>query len=500
MPDASAAASAAAATTNTAANTAATTGTSGAADAIAKSTEQFTDVFNQLISNLSIDNIVLQGGAVVLSALIGYFLSRIVDKLVDKARPEPGKKGFGASMRRFLVGFTHNVSFSFISGSILAVAVYALTHWFGYSPGSMVIARLAYSIFYAYALLSLLMAFLQGVVGLRIITLPVRRVVSVTFWVLAVLQFFGILTDAVRYLDSAVIPIGGGKMTVWTLFVAIVTVLLTLAIANWLANMVHSFVNGLENMQSSTKIVLNRTITVVFMILAVIIALGTVGIDLTILSVFSGAVGVGVGFGLQKIASNYISGFIILLDKSIKIGDLVTVGGFAGEVTEINTRFTVVRNFDGIENIVPNEYFVTSAVLNQSYSESACVRYLSISVSYAADVERALQIMLEEGMRERPRIVPGRRGWAYLDSFGDSGINLKLGFWVKDPANGTASLQTAIGLAIYERFKKEGIEVPYNQLEINLRHVDAPKIPVEVSRAPAPAAVSAAAPAPTAAG
>jgi hypothetical protein len=154
MPDASAAASAAAATTNTAANTAATTGTSGAADAIAKSTEQFTDVFNQLISNLSVDNIVLQGGAVVLSALIGYFLSRIVDRLVDKARPEPGRKGFGASMRRFLVGFTHNVSFSFISGSILAVAVYALTHWFGYSPGSMVIARLAYSIFYAYALLA----------------------------------------------------------------------------------------------------------------------------------------------------------------------------------------------------------------------------------------------------------------------------------------------------------------------------------------------------------
>ena len=206
----------------------------------------------------------------------------------------------------------------------------------------------------------------------------------------------------------------------------------------------------------------------------------TVGIDLTILSVFGGAVGVGLGFGLQKIASNYISGFIILLDKSIKIGDLVTVGGFKGRVTEINTRFTVVRNNDGVENIVPNESFVTSAVLNHSYTESTSVQYIDISVAYDADVERALAIMLEEGMRARPRIDTGRRGWAYLDTFGDSGINLRLGFWVKDPVNGVAGLKTAISLAILKRFAEEGIEVPYNQLEVNLRKVDVGEIPVRM--------------------
>ena len=129
-----------------------------------------------------------------------------------------------------------------------------------------------------------------------------------------VLQFFGILTDIIQYLDTTVIPIGGGSMTVWKLLVAIVSVLLTLGVANWLASLVNQMVEGLENMSENIKVVLKRVVTVIFMVLAVIIALGTVGIDLTILSVFGGAVGVGLGFGLQKIASNYISGFIILLD------------------------------------------------------------------------------------------------------------------------------------------------------------------------------------------
>ncbi|MGN1149618.1 MAG: mechanosensitive ion channel family protein [Sutterella sp.] len=454
--------------------------TGEAAEVISGTVGRFTGVIDQLVANLSWENVLLQLAAVLLSAACGYWLSHILDAAVARFKPEEGEKGISAYFRRFAIGFLHNVSFSFLSGSVLALAVYIIVHGFGFPERSMVIARVAYSIFYAYALLSLVLAFLQGVIGWRVITPSLRRFVSITFWVLAVLQFFGILSDVVAYLDSTVIPIGGGRMTVWMLFVAVVSVLLTLGVANWLAAIVHQFVEGLENLSANIKVVLNRVVTVVFMILAVIIALGTVGIDLTILSVFGGALGVGLGFGLQKIASNYISGFIILLDKAVKIGDLVTVGGFRGRVTEINTRFTVVRSNDGIENIVPNESFVTSAVLNHSYTEEAAVQYVDISVAYDADVERALAIMLEEGMRERPRIDTSRRGWAYLDKFGDSGIDLRLGFWIKDPANGTAGLKTQIALAILRRFNEEKIEVPYNRLEINLRECDAKSVPVKV--------------------
>lgn len=187
---------------------------------------------------------------------------------------------------------------------------------------------------------------------------------------------------------------------------------------------------------------------------------------MTILSVFGGALGVGLGFGLQKIASNYVSGFIILLDKSIKIGDLVTVGGFRGKVVEINTRFTVVRSLDGIENIVPNEAFVTSAVLNHSYTDEANTQYVAVTIDFNADVDRALAVMLEEVSRDRPRIVKGRKPWAYVDSFGDSGINLKAAFWLADPVNGSVGIKTAITLDIVRRFREEGIRIPYNRLEV----------------------------------
>ena len=452
----------------------------GAKDVIASTAERFTSVIEGLLQHLSLENVLMQIAAVFVSMAIGYVISRRINTLVDRVLPGEDVRGLGAYARRALVAFTHNVSFSFISGSLLALIVYCIVKIFEFAPQSMVIARVCYNILYAFALLSLLMAFLQGGIGLRMITPGVRRIVTIIFWVMAVLQFFGILTDIIQYLDTTVIPIGGGSMTVWKLLVAIVSVLLTLGVANWLASLVNQMVEGLENMSENIKVVLKRVVTVIFMVLAVIIALGTVGIDLTILSVFGGAVGVGLGFGLQKIASNYISGFIILLDKSIKIGDLVTVGGFKGRVTEINTRFTVVRNNDGVENIVPNESFVTSAVLNHSYTESTSVQYIDISVAYDADVERALAIMLEEGMRARQRIDTGRRGWAYLDTFGDSGINLRLGFWVKDPVNGVAGLKTAISLAILKRFAEEGIEVPYNQLEVNLRKVDVGEIPVRM--------------------
>lgn len=433
----------------------------GAKDVIASTAERFTSVIEGLLQHLSLENVLMQIAAVFVSMAIGYVISRRINTLVDRVLPGEDVRGLGAYARRALVAFTHNVSFSFISGSLLALIVYCIVKIFEFAPQSMVIARVCYNILYAFALLSLLMAFLQGGIGLRMITPGVRRIVTIIFWVMAVLQFFGILTDIIQYLDTTVIPIGGGSMTVWKLLVAIVSVLLTLGVANWLASLINQMVEGLENMSENIKVVLKRVVTVIFMVLAVIIALGT-------------------GFGLQKIASNYISGFIILLDKSIKIGDLVTVGGFKGRVTEINTRFTVVRNNDGVENIVPNESFVTSAVLNHSYTESTSVQYIDISVAYDADVERALAIMLEEGMRARPRIDTGRRGWAYLDTFGDSGINLRLGFWVKDPVNGVAGLKTAISLAILKRFAEEGIEVPYNQLEVNLRKVDVGEIPVRM--------------------
>lgn len=309
-------------------------------------------------------------------------------------------------------------------------------------------------------------------VGEEKLTPGTVKAIRVTFWALVILQFLGILGPAIDFLDSTHLPFGK-DVTIWKCIVAAFTVFVTLWIANGLAGIIDALIMSQEQFSANLRVAISRVTRIALFVTAIIMALNAVGFDLAILSIFGGAVGVGLGFGLQKIASNYISGFIILMDKSVKIGDMVMGDNFKGKVTEINRRFTVVRSNDGLENIVPNESFVTSSVLNHSYTDEAAVQYIDVSVAYDADVPKALAILLEEGMRERSRIAKGRKGWSCIDSLGESDINLKLAFWVTDPKNGTAGIKTAIYLDILRRFKEEGIEIPYNMLELNIRKVEA---------------------------
>lgn len=445
------------------------------------------NLIDQLSGQLTMESLLLQGLVIVVSCLLGYVLARRLNAWIDRRSQRldaerealahernPALMKSAQHLQKFFVAVIHQVSFSLVSWLFLVFGSFLLVKTFDLSASSLVLARILTHILFAFAVVSLTSAFFTEVLGQRGIHAPgLQRLIKTVFWVLVILNFFGFLDDIIVAMETTKIPFGGANVTLWACFVALCTVLLTLAAADWLADVADSFLSK-SALSPSLQIVFARIVRIVLVVVAVIVALSTVGLDLSILSVFSGALGVGLGFGLQKIASNYVSGFIILLDRSVKIDDLVDVSGFRGRITQINTRYTVVRNNDGVECIVPNENFVTNTVLNFSYTEEANVQYITISVAYGADVRRALEIMLEEGMRERPRIVKGRKGWAYVDAFADSGINLKLGFWVHDPAKGTAGLKTEISLAIYERFNAEGIEIPYNRLDVVLRDQNAP--------------------------
>ncbi|MDO5531674.1 mechanosensitive ion channel family protein [Sutterella sp.] len=443
-----------------------------AAEALADTTSWFTEFFQNFLANLTWENALIQAGCVVVAFLLGAWLSRVTRTFLNRLRPGADRKGLLVHLEHVIITLAENVAFGFFAGSIVALCSYAMTYLFGLDPRSLIICRIFYNIFYAFSILSIVLACLQGLLGRHIVTPAIKKAVTTIFWALAVLQFFGVLGRLIDILDNTRVPIGSGEMTLWKLVMAIISVLLTLAVAHWLSNIAGSLIDGAQSLSGSLKTVLKRVTGIVLTVLAVIIGLGTVGIDLTILEVFGGALGVGLGFGLQNIASNYISGFIILLDKAIKIGDLVTVDGFKGKVTQINTRYTVVRSNDGIENIVPNETFVTSSVLNHTYSDGACIVYVPFYVSYDCDVHRALEIMLEEASRPRPRIVKDRKGWAYYKDLGDAGFDLEMGFWVEDPQNGTAGLTTEIVSAVYKRFDEEGIKVPYRVFDLVFR--DAP--------------------------
>lgn len=238
-------------------------------------------------------------------------------------------------------------------------------------------------------------------------------------------------------------------------------------IALWLSNTFEARLNRAPNMDSSLRMVFVRLSRAFMALIAVLIALPLVGIDLTTLSVFGGALGVGLGFGLQKIASNYVSGFILLLDHSIRIGDMISVGSDRGQVTRITTRFTVLRTLTGAEILMPNELLISSVVRNDSYTDRQVRVAIPVQVSYDSDLELTIRL-LNDAARTHPRVLAEPAPRVLLIEFAESGINLELGCWITDPENGLGALRSDINLTIWQRFKEHHINIPFPQREIRI--------------------------------
>jgi small-conductance mechanosensitive channel len=200
----------------------------------------------------------------------------------------------------------------------------------------------------------------------------------------------------------------------------------------------------------------------------VLIALEQVGFDLTLLAAFGGALGLGIGLGLQKLASNYIAGFAVLLDRSIRIGDLITVDGRTGVVSKATSRYVVVRSGDGVEAIVPNDILVTTTVLNHSYTSDEVRINVQVQVSYDSDVEKALQLLTEIALRE-PRVLRADHPpQSFLVNFADSGITLELGVWINNPHVGQLTLKSSLNRAIWKAFAANGIQIPFPQRDVRI--------------------------------
>ena len=286
-------------------------------------------------------------------------------------------------------------------------------------------------------------------------------------WVVVALHLSGVLPTVIDGLEQVSFSIGKAKVNLWMLLQGALTVFVTVLVALWVAGVIESRLMRTEGLDGNLKLVFTRLSRGLLVVLAVAIGLPLVGIDLTALSVFGGALGVGLGFGMQKIAANYVSGFILLLDRSIRIGNLISVGNERGIVSQITTRYTVLKGMTGIESIVPNETLVGSIVQNETFTDPKVRVAVPIQVSYATDLEKAMAIMIEAAQAQ-PRVMEDPAPGAFLESFADSGINLQLGFWIRDPAEGTLGIRSAINMQIWRRFKEEGIEIPFPQREVRV--------------------------------
>ncbi|WON84472.1 MULTISPECIES: mechanosensitive ion channel family protein [Chromobacterium] len=270
----------------------------------------------------------------------------------------------------------------------------------------------------------------------------------------------------IEWLESMSFSVGKSRLNMLTILNGLLWVSIIVVVALWASRLIESRLMNLKHLDPSLRIVFAKLTRTGLLIAAVLIALPVVGIDLTVLSVFGGAVGIGLGFGLQKIASNFVSGFIILLDHSIRIGDRLMVENRVGYVTKMTSRYVVLKGADGTEALIPNDSLMSNTVVNQSYSDKSMWTSLPVSVAYGTDLDKALELLKQAANHPRVQQDPAPRGFVTL--FADSSINLELGFWVADPENGFMGLKSDLNMAIWRLFQQHGIQMPFPQREIRI--------------------------------
>lgn len=331
----------------------------------------------------------------------------------------------------------------------------------------MAVLSLAAALFAALALARLMVFLARRAFPTSSLLATFQKVIGFTIWGAFALHLTGLLPELAEFLEAIRVPIGKQSVSFLTILQGAFWVMVVVLVALWIGAAIEARLMRAEALHSSLRVALARLVRAVLVVIGVLIALPLVGIDLTVLSVFSGALGVGLGFGLQKIASNYVSGFIVLLERSVRIKDVVTVDNFNGEVRNLTTRYVVLRSLDGREAIIPNEKLITDAVINQSLSDPR-VRVSTIAqVTYDTDIDRAIAL-LEDVARQHSRVVADPPPLAMLAKFADSGIDLELGFWIADPQNGAGGVRAEINREIWRTFARERIEFAYPRREVRI--------------------------------
>lgn len=283
------------------------------------------------------------------------------------------------------------------------------------------------------------------------------------------LHITGLLPRIRKGLDAVSFESGAHHFSLLLLLEAVTVIVLAVIGALWLAQFIEARLMRLGAMDLNLRLALSKAARTLLLVFGVLIALPAVGIDVTVLSVFGGALGVGLGFGLQKVASNYVSGFIILLDRSVRPGDMLTVGTSYGEVSQINTRYTLLRSQDGTEIIIPNEVLITSTVINHSLTRRDVRIGVPLQISYASPLQRAMEIMTTVA-QQHPRVLRDSREApkVLIRNFGDNGIDLELMVWIADPEEGQANLRSELYMEIWKSFQAEGIEIPYPRRDVHI--------------------------------
>ncbi len=296
-----------------------------------------------------------------------------------------------------------------------------------------------------------------------------EHTISWIAWLAMVLWVSGLLPVVLNELDQITWTVGGSKLSVRNMIEGLLTAGAVLILTLWISSAIENrLLRSATGSELSLRKAVSNATRALLMFVGLMVALSVVGIDLTALSVLGGAIGVGIGFGLQKLAANYISGFVILAERSMRIGDSVRVDNFEGIITEINARYTVVRSLTGRESIVPNEMLITSRVENLSLADSHLYQTTVVSVAYDSNVEQVSALLLQAAQAQE-RVLPDPSPAIFLSAFGADGLEFTVGYWLRDVQNGQLGLRSDINRAILAALRANNIEIPFPQRVIHQR-------------------------------
>jgi len=405
---------------------------------------QMSDELAQWLAGLLRPTVLLEAAALAVCVATAWAVLRATRKAA------PGSIWFGERI------------FDGVLFALLALALAMLARWLLQGHLPIALLRLAVPVLASLAVIRLVARVLHVTFPQSSLVRVLERTVSWLIWLALVLWLTGLLPLVLQEMEALSWRIGGTPVSLRSLVEGVLTAGVVLVIVLWLSAAIEARLLAADGVNLSVRKIAANATRAGLLLVGVLVALSAAGIPLGALSVFGGALGVGLGIGLQKLAANYVSGFVILAERSLRIGDLVKVDNFEGRITDITTRYTVIRALNGRESIVPNELLITQRVENCSFADRNLALNTVVQVAYGTDLQ-ALMPKLALAVAAVERVLTDPAPGVLLSGFAADGLELTIGYWVGDPENGTLNVRSQVNLAVLQCLTTEGVEIPFPQ-------------------------------------
>lgn len=432
--------------------------------ATAKSPKLGWAAVEQVAADLQSPGVWVGIAALIFCVALAYGLTRWIASRVNVAQEEAVQEG---ESRLESVWFGRRLLDGLLFPTLALTLVYSAKRLLDAVNPQVAILDLAVPVFTSLALIRLVARVLANVFPSSQGARTLERGVSWLAWLATVLWILGFLPVILQELETIQFTLGKTKISLRMMLESGLSCVLMLVVTLWVSNVIEKRVLNVAVNDLSMRKVANNAVRAVLLLLGLLLAMSAVGIDLTALSVLGGAVGVGLAFGLQKLAANYVSGFVILLERSLRIGDMVKVDSFEGRITDIKTRYTLIRASNGRESVVPNEKMLTERVENLSLADPNIAVNTTIVVGYDSDVGQ-VQAILCAAAAGHARVLKDPAPNALLSSFAADGLEFTLVFWINDPVNGLQNVRSDIHIAMLQGLRAAGVDIPYPQRVIRM--------------------------------